>query len=242
MWSTRYTGRATRVVHTSRTQRRGRTYYFRRRIPGRLHALLGRVEIIRSLRTELRPEAIRRARQLDEQISALFTMSQQPRTTPEEVERLIRRLVDDYVERWMDEDRRDRRRQGDLSGHADAFEMVAHEMAEELDDGRVGAVVQREAKEALERAGVELEGQPLRDLEWEVARATIGVLRRTAEERRGDLLGQPRPEEVRDSGPPSAEGHRRAGVTLAEAFAKYIREKSWSAVYEKTGLADDAGQ
>ena len=91
----------------TRLLRRGRTLHYRRRVPRDLRHLLPR-EIVRSLATESLLVARKRARRLDDQVSALFTMARRSGMTTQELDQLIAELVDDHVVRLVEDDRRGR--------------------------------------------------------------------------------------------------------------------------------------
>ncbi len=59
-------------THSFRVQRRGSTYFYRRRVPHDLVALVGRTEIIRSLNTGNLSDARRRAATLDTAVYRLL--------------------------------------------------------------------------------------------------------------------------------------------------------------------------
>jgi integrase len=142
---------------------------------------------------------------------------------PEAVEKLIRELVDDWFERMVAEDRRERRQQQDFSEMGKHFNLIAQDEAEALDEGRLLPHIKREASEVIERAGVELDDDQRRALAWELSRANIRLLREMAEERQADLLGKPRASERRHVQPEPPKGPRKAGVTVEQAIEEYIR-------------------
>ncbi len=160
------------MVHAHRLQRRGRAYYYRRRVPGTLRAILPSWEIVRSLRTRSVAEARARARRLDNQVHALFTMLERPGVKPEDAERLIAELVDDWFERAVEEDRRERRGEHDRWQTATDIDLQANDHSEALDEGRLAPFHREIATEVLHAAGVEesLDDEQREALAWEIAR------------------------------------------------------------------------
>jgi integrase len=226
------------LLHTSRLQRRGHVYHYRRRVPYDLRPVLASLEIVRSLRTRSAPEACKIARRLDDQVEALFTIARSSGVEPEEAQRLIEELVDDWIERWIQEDRQSRRREQDLSEVADNFHLIAQDEAEALDEGRILSHIQREADELITQAGAELDEEQRHALAWELARANIRLLREMAEERRRDLRGESRTAAgTQLSGETSqAEPRRKPRMTVGKALEAFIREhtdRAWSPRYKQ---------
>ncbi len=78
-------------THSFRVQRRGSTYFYRRRVPHDLVGLVGRTEIIRSLKTGNLNEARRRAATLDTGVYRLIDRMRDKQETVVE-DRLMDRL------------------------------------------------------------------------------------------------------------------------------------------------------
>ena len=96
-------------THSFRVQRRGSTYFYRRRVPHDLVALVGRTEIIRSLNTGNLNDARRRAAMFDTAVYGLFDRMRDKHDTVEE-DRLMERLCVTYRRHLLAEDRGHRRR------------------------------------------------------------------------------------------------------------------------------------
>lgn len=216
-------------------QRRGRVYYYRRWVPDEVRPVLGLSEMVRSLRTTSAGAARQLAHRLDERARALFTiLAGQPQMTPDEVEELIAELVDDWLTRALEEDRRFRRTDPDAARTGEeVFPDLAQEIAEGLEEGRIHPAIQDETDKFVARAGLQLSEDQRQALAWDLSRAQIRLLRHLSEERVGDLLGRPRVDPVGTSS--DARARPGAGVTVAEATEAFKRESSrtWSEQYEQ---------
>ena len=221
--------------------RRGRHFHYRRKVPADLRHLLPR-EITRSLGTPSVLLARKRARRIDDQVSALFVLVRRPGVTPQEADRLIAKLVDEYVREMVEDDRRQQHREGDPLDAATGLEIAGSEVTDSLVEGRVWDSFDKDAAEALDRAGV-VDGELRARLAHELAAANARACYMLAEERRRLLRGQARlplsqfltgAVDAARSGltdPPSA----APGMTVGEAIERYVQESSrrWSTAHAK---------
>src|SRR5262245_34686097 len=135
---------------------------YRRRVPADLMELIGRGELVRSLRAESVMDARRIAALLDARVWRMFdALREGTAVNREEVDRLIDRLCGDYLRSLIEEDRRDRRNPVfDIDSTIDGIDWAMSEEAEALSVGRVEHV-RPDALTLLAEAGKELAGSDL---------------------------------------------------------------------------------
>jgi hypothetical protein len=215
---------------------------YRRRIPADPRALIGRRELVRSLRARSLTDARRLAGLLDARVWRVFDVLRESEMDAQEAERLIERLCDEYLRELIEEDRRERRHPVfDTDSTLEGVGWAMSLEAEDLDSGKVEHV-RGDALRLLAEAGQELTGSALDDLLYELARTRLVALKAISEERQGDLHGVPRGGEFARSGallrarPQSApvaptEAPAKPSPLLSEVISKYIEDhegKTWA--------------
>ena len=161
---------------------RGRTYYFRRAVPGRLQTRFGRASIKASLRTHNRVTAILRCRVLSCRFELLIEAAERMQTlTTERINELVQSYFNSKLEVanevalfGPDDDRFDP--DDEIAGMELEIDVLRQRIAKRAYDTRL----QGEANELIETGGYELPSQSSEEFD----RVCNGILRADAEQRR----------------------------------------------------------
>ena len=215
--------RTTRALGRRRQHlfKRGRWWWFRRRLPGIAAQALGRREVARSLGTTDYRVARRRAVEIEARFERLLLeLEEVPMGTDDTLERIeaiAARFLEDFVRRDR-EGRHEWRPRGE-DAVADFHESLFHELVEpyqaegermhEGDRSGVEPIVQ----ELLQQEGASFEDEDLDRFRYAVQRTLILALQTCAAEWEAEFAGRPRPPapwEERASG-----GVRRGGTSSA---------------------------
>ena len=149
-----------------------------------------------------------------------------------EVDRLIQQHCDEFFEKLVASDRKDRR-----TATPDRVEMLPYVYSEVLEDEAERMIsgdrrsVLDEAHQIVKNAGVTLSGDEFDRLCWELQRTLVRVYRTCGAEWEGDFSGEAR------LGPhPAIVAPKRQGSKpLSEIVAEFVQEHEDKAWTEKTG-------